>query len=105
VVGHTDVRSSSQYNQGLSYRRAASAIDYLVSNYGIDRSRFKLMYDGKETNLIKGSRMENQHYMNRRVEFRVCNPDDINMEAPAGMPTGRGSRSGSVMRGDKNSGF
>lgn len=105
VIGHTDVRSSNQFNQGLSYRRAASAIDYLVSNYGIDRSRLKLMYDGEETNLVKGSIMENQHYMNRRVEFRVCDPSDTNMEAPADMPTGRGTRSRSSLRGDKNSGF
>jgi outer membrane protein OmpA-like peptidoglycan-associated protein len=106
VVGHTDVRSSNQYNQGLSYKRAQSSIDYLVSNYGIDRSRLKLMYDGEETNLIKGSRMENQHYMNRRVEFRVCESSDTEMEAPEGMAARSNTRSGSSsLRGAKDSGF
>ncbi|MCB0647823.1 MAG: OmpA family protein [Saprospiraceae bacterium] len=106
VIGHTDDRSSTQYNEGLSYRRAQTAIDYLVSNYGIDRSRFKLMYDGEEMPLIKSSRRDKEHYMNRRVEFRVCMPDDAEMGAPASAsPSGTGSRSGSTIRGDKNSGF
>jgi OmpA-OmpF porin, OOP family len=108
VLGHTDVRSSDQYNSGLSYRRAQAAIDHLVSTYGIDRSRFKLMYDGEATNLIKASRAEGQHYMNRRVEFRVCDSTDTDMAAPAGVTStgsGRGGRSGSTIRGDKNSGF
>ncbi len=106
VIGHTDDRSSTQYNEGLSYRRAQTAIDYLVSNYGIDRSRFKLMYDGEELPLIKSSRRDKEHYMNRRVEFRVCMPDDAEMGAPASAsPSGTGSRSGSTIRGDKNSGF
>jgi len=106
VVGHTDVRSSNQFNQGLSYKRAQTAIDHLVANYGIDRNRLKLMYDGEESNLFKGSRMENQHYMNRRVEFRVCDSTDTDMAAPEGMSeSGRGTRSRSSLRGDKNSGF
>ena len=107
VVGHTDDRSSNQFNEGLSYRRAQTAIDYLVSNYGIDRSRFKLTYDGEEMPLIKSSRRDKERYMNRRVEFRVCSPEDAEMGAPAGATstTGSGSRSGSVIRGDKNSGF
>lgn len=105
VVGHTDLRSSNQYNSGLSYRRANTAMEYLISKYGIDRSRFKVMYDGEEDPLIGKSGKEVQHYMNRRVEFRVCNPTDIDMPAPAGMNGMKGNRSGSTIKGDKNSGF
>ena len=50
VVGHTDVRSSNTYNNMLSYNRAQAAVDYLVTNYGIDRSRLKLMYGGRCSN-------------------------------------------------------
>jgi outer membrane protein OmpA-like peptidoglycan-associated protein len=104
VVGHTDARSSIQYNNGLSYKRANTAMEYLISKYGIDRSRFKVMYDGEEDPLIEKSARQVQHYMNRRVEFRVCNPTDIDMPAPDGI-TRSGNRSGSSMKGDKNSGF
>ena len=56
VVGHTDIRSGNEYNRVLSYNRAKSAVDYLVTNYGIDRARFVLMYGGEETPLsISGS--------------------------------------------------
>jgi OmpA-OmpF porin, OOP family len=110
VVGNTDVRSSNNYNTTLSYNRAQAAIDYLVSTYGIDRSRLKLMYGGEESPLVGSSKKEAEHYMNRRVEFRVCDAGDTDMARPAGGSTGgSGSRggksSGSMFKGDKNSGY
>ena len=85
VTGHTDVRGSEAHNDRLSYRRAAGVIDYMVSNYGIDRSRFKLMYAGKSSLMIQKSSSDREHFVNRRVEIRVCNPDDKEMPAPAGI--------------------
>ena len=85
VIGHTDVRASEAYNDRLSYRRASAVVDYLVSNYGIERSRFKLMYSGESSPLIQKSSSDREHFVNRRVEFRVCNPDDKEMDAPAGI--------------------
>lgn len=106
VVGHTDKRANDDYNRVLSYNRSQAAVDYLVSNYGLDRSRFRLMYGGENTPLINNTRTEAQHYMNRRVEFRVCQPGDNDMSRPAGPSAGTGSRSaGSTYSGNKNSGY
>jgi len=111
VVGHTDARNSNDYNKVLSYNRAQAAIDYLVTNYGIERSRLKLMYGGEDSPLLtSGAKSEAQHYMNRRVEFRVCEAEDTEMEKPEGPNAGSGpsfnsSGSGSSYSGNKNSGY
>lgn len=117
--GHTDVRSSNRYNRVLSYNRAKTAVDYMVANYGIDRSRFKIMYGGEESPLIPNLRdnhftsddEELMQFINRRVEFRVCNPEDVDMARPDGPNAGQGStgssRPGSKYKykGYKNSGY
>jgi len=104
AVGHTDLRNGNDYNRVLSYNRAKAAVDYLVTNYGIDRSRFNLMYGGEEAPLSVTGNANN--LMNRRVEFRVCNPGDNDMGRPAGPSAGSGgSRSGSTYSGNKNSGY
>jgi OmpA-OmpF porin, OOP family len=83
VVGHTDVRGSEAHNDRLSYRRAKAIVDHLVDTYKVDRNRFKLMYDGKRSLLIPGTNREAEHFVNRRVELRVCRDNDKEMEAPA----------------------
>jgi hypothetical protein len=115
--GHTDVRNSNAYNMVLSYNRAKAAIDYLVSNYGIDRDRIKLMYGGEESPMVPGlpdhhnisKDIESKQYMNRRVEFRVCAAGDYDMERPEGPEAGEGStgssRVGSKYSGNKSSGY
>lgn len=105
--GHTDNKSSNDYNKVLSYNRSKAAVDYLVDNYGIDRTRLKLMYGGEESPLggVSGT-----HYMNRRVEFRTCDANDFDMAEPV---LGDGSyapeQSGEVINnyynGNKNSGY
>jgi len=100
--GHTDTRASDDYNQVLSYRRSKAAIDHLVSNYGIDRSRIKLMYGGEEFPLAKNA-AQNSHMMNRRVEFRLCTEGDFDMPEPEGYKGNVGS--GTKARGNKNSGY
>jgi len=69
VVGHTDTRAGDEYNNKLSCKRSQAAIDYLVSNYGIDRSRFRKSYKGETSNLVAGAKKDGEHYLNRRVEF------------------------------------
>jgi outer membrane protein OmpA-like peptidoglycan-associated protein len=103
AVGHTDVRSGNDYNNVLSYNRAKASIDYLVANYNLPRSNFKLMWGGKGTPLVGNSRSEAQHYMNRRVEFRVCDEADMDMGRPEGPEAGKGERSN--YSGNKNSGY
>jgi len=80
--GHTDHRNSNDYNTVLSYKRSKSAVDYLVDNYGIDRSRITLMYGGEENPMISAPNSEAHHFMNRRVEFRTCEGADFDMAAP-----------------------
>lgn len=108
VVGHTDVRNSNNYNNMLSYNRAQAAVDYLVTNYGIDRSRLKLMYGGEDAPMVGKSKSETEHYMNRRVEFRLCEPTDAEMQKPEGKGGNSGNNSnnsGSIFKGNKNSGY
>ncbi len=106
VQGHTDVRSSNNYNSNLSYSRAENVINYLVTQYGLDRSRIKLMYGGEEAPMVSESRKEIEHYMNRRVEIRVCNPTDSEMSKPEGyVPSSKGIKSSSRFIGNKNSGY
>jgi outer membrane protein OmpA-like peptidoglycan-associated protein len=93
AYGATDIRNSMEYNNMLSYNRAKAAIDFLVKNYGIDRNRFKLMYGGETLPLVPGlpdsynvsKEVSTGHYMNRRVEFRVCLDEDYNMPKPSGV--------------------
>ena len=109
--GHTDNRNNNDYNTKLSYDRASNAASYLVTEYGIDRSRIKVMYGGEERPLIPSPTNEADHYMNRRVEFRTCESTDFDMSAPAGSTTAPSNnvQSGEVIRdyynGNKNSGY
>jgi len=109
VVGHTDVRSSNNYNNSLSYNRAENAINYLVSQYGVDRNRFKIMYGGEDAPLISKSKRDSEHYMNRRVEFRLCGEGDTEMARPDGSSnnSSKGVKSTNSSRfiGNKNSGY
>jgi len=70
------------------------------------------MYGGEDTPMLGASnaKSESQHYMNRRVEFRVCGNGDYDMGRPEGPSAGRGDRStrsasGSSYSGNKNSGY
>lgn len=92
VTGHTDKTAGASYNKMLSYNRAKAAIDYLVSKYGIARDRFVLTYSGKEDTLID---TQAANYMNRRVEFRVAKPGDVEMPKPSGPNAGSGKFEGS----------
>jgi outer membrane protein OmpA-like peptidoglycan-associated protein len=76
VIGHTDIRASESYNQGLSQRRAQAAIDHLVKKYGIDRSRLTIEAKGETSVMVPGlpdsyvPSKERAQLVNRRVEFR-----------------------------------
>jgi OmpA-OmpF porin, OOP family len=41
IEGHTDNVGSAEHNMDLSKRRAEAVVNYLVENYGIDRSRLE----------------------------------------------------------------
>ena len=67
---HTDVRSSDEYNQDLSQRRAKSAVDYIISR-GIASNRIKAKGYGERQLIIKNAKTEKEHQVNRRTEFKV----------------------------------
>jgi len=79
VSGHTDTRADNDYNRNLSCRRAQNAIDYLVTNYGFDRSQFILSYGGEEANIVPGAKSDKEHYINRRVEFTMSDGSVIDL--------------------------
>ena len=76
VSAHTDARGPDQYNLDLSKRRAASTLEYLVSQ-GIDRSRLKSIGYGEMQPLnecVKEGICDDDEYdVNRRCEFTILN--------------------------------
>ncbi|WP_142784945.1 OmpA family protein [Changchengzhania lutea] len=76
VSAHTDARGPDQYNLDLSKRRAASTLEYLVSQ-GIDRNRLKSIGYGEMQPLndcVKEDICEDEEYdINRRCEFTILN--------------------------------
>lgn len=75
---HTDSRGNDRYNLHLSERRAAAAVQYLVSK-GISPGRMVAKGYG-ETNLVNDCAngvkcTEEEHQRNRRTEIRILNND------------------------------
>ena len=64
VAGHTDVRGSEAYNQGLSERRALSVADELIRN-GVSTQRIRVVGYGESRPI------SSDHAMNRRVEVII----------------------------------
>ncbi len=67
VIGHTDAAGSYEYNDGLSQRRAAAVVRFLVLNFSLDRSLISSRGMG-ERQLLDEFDPENE--INRRVEIR-----------------------------------
>ncbi len=68
---HTDFRGNDTYNLKLSKRRAASAMEYLVSK-GISKDRIRWKGFGETQPLIDCKPCsEAQHEANRRIEFII----------------------------------
>ncbi len=67
VEGHTDSVGSNEFNQGLSERRAQSAVDYLVS-LGVPAERLSAVGFG-ETQPIADNGTDEGRARNRRIEF------------------------------------
>ena len=97
AVGHTDKRSSEEYNNVLSYNRAKAAIDFMVAQYGISRDRLILNWSGEGSSMVPvdGSSMEN-----RRVEFRVAK-GETEMARPAGPEAGKAPK----VKANKDAGY
>ena len=73
VKGYTDVRHKEDYNLDLSEERTQAAIDYIVEHYGVAADRFIPGHFGETDNLFPDAKRENEHSLNRRVEFSPAN--------------------------------
>jgi outer membrane protein OmpA-like peptidoglycan-associated protein len=69
VEGHTDSTGTSEYNMGLSQRRANSVRDYLSSD-GVPSSRVNAIGYG-ETRPKTGNNTPEGRQLNRRVEIHI----------------------------------
>ena len=76
IGSHTDARGNDLFNLELSKRRAASALEYLVSQ-GIDRNRLTSIGYGETRPLNRcvkeGICTEEEYDVNRRCEFIILN--------------------------------
>lgn len=74
VSAHTDVRGPSEYNLTLSKQRAASTMEYLISQ-GIDENRLRSIGYGEMQPLNdcvkEGICTDEEYEINRRCEFKV----------------------------------
>jgi len=71
IIGHTDNEGSDLYNKNLSYNRAKSVVDYLITK-GVSASRLK--YRGEGANKpISTNVSEEGRKKNRRVEIQLIN--------------------------------
>jgi OOP family OmpA-OmpF porin len=78
IDGYTDSVGTDQYNQGLSERRANIVNQYLTS-HGIDSSRITSVKGFGETNPIDTNETAAGRQRNRRVEFKVEQPQNGSM--------------------------
>ncbi len=69
IEGHTDNRGSAAMNMGLSSRRAASVVSWLVKN-GVDKSRLTSKGYGL-TRPLESNATDDGRQNNRRVEFHI----------------------------------
>jgi outer membrane protein OmpA-like peptidoglycan-associated protein len=79
VTGFTDSTGSESVNNQLSFERAKNVIEHMVNSHGIARGRFVLQWKGSADNLVP----TNSSYMNRRAEFRIAGPGDVEQDPPA----------------------
>lgn len=82
IEGHTDNVGSAEYNLGLSQRRAEAVVNYLVENYGIDRSRLSAQGFGL-TRPVADNATDEGRQKNRRMEAIIdCAFDVSKVEPP-----------------------
>ncbi len=74
VGGHTDDRGASEYNQGLSLRRAESVRKYLIEKFGVDGKLLNAQGFG-EDRPVAGNNTAEGRQRNRRVEVSVVAPN------------------------------
>ena len=79
VLGHTDSTGTTQYNQGLSERRAAAVANYLARG-GVQQARMATYGYGETQLIYNPDDTAEKREANRRVEIRVVpvTQEDVN---------------------------
>jgi OOP family OmpA-OmpF porin len=70
IEGHTDNVGNNEHNMKLSQQRAESMVDYLVINFGIERSRLSAKVYGSTRPIAYDNTPEGWQF-NRRIEAIV----------------------------------
>jgi len=84
IEGHADARGDAAFNQRLSERRAANVRDALI-RLGMD-TELVLAEGFGATQLLKDGDTDDDHRMNRRVEFVVIARDESASAVPGKTP-------------------
>lgn len=74
ISGHTDDRSSHEYNIVLSEARAVAVVQYLIDK-GLDKKKFFAKGYG-ETQPVSSNETEEGRQVNRRIEFMILDTED-----------------------------
>ncbi|HET9950646.1 MAG TPA: OmpA family protein [Candidatus Eisenbacteria bacterium] len=74
IGGHTDARGEAAFNQTLSEARAKAVRDYLVGRHNLSSTRFTTAGYG-ESKPVASNDTAAGMTKNRRVEFKVMNPE------------------------------
>jgi OOP family OmpA-OmpF porin len=69
IAGHTDATGDTNYNLGLSKRRANAVAQYLI-NQGVAKDKIQVAFFG-ETKPVESNDTADGRKKNRRVEFRI----------------------------------
>jgi OmpA-OmpF porin, OOP family len=81
IEGHTDNVGSAEHNMDLSQRRAQSVVNYLVENFGIDRSRLTAKGYGFTRPIADNATNEGKQ-KNRRIEAIIDCAFDVQKIPP-----------------------
>jgi len=76
IGGHTDSRGAESFNQTLSEARAKAVRDYLVTKHGLRGGRLTAVGYGESDPIASNDSAANMA-KNRRVEFKVLNPEAL----------------------------
>ena len=80
IGGHTDARGSDAYNHDLSEKRANAVLEYLTSKFpSITREQYTAKGYG-ELQPVGSNKTVEGMAMNRRVEFKVLNTEELKKE-------------------------
>ena len=74
IGGHTDAIGTDAFNQGLSEARAEAVRTYLIDQFSIGANRLVARGYG-ESQPVASNQERSGRALNRRVEFRVLNPE------------------------------